>query len=91
MKKPLTLNRGDDTVSIVDYHENTSVAVPVRRNLNHLLVAPGGRRAVAYYDTVKAEEENETPDLTGSGCQETSRCTRVPPGFNAVTRLLMAS
>ena len=46
----LTLNTGDNTVSIINVSDNSVVDVGIRPGLNELLDAPGGRYALAYHD-----------------------------------------
>lgn len=64
---PIILNRGDDTVSIVNVQTDTAKSVAIRKDLNQLVLSPTGEYAVAFWDSILADEENESFSLTGSG------------------------
>lgn len=55
-------NEGDDTVSIVDANTLEQTVVPVRDDLNTLVLSPDGAWAVLWYDAFAPDEDDSNDD-----------------------------
>jgi DNA-binding beta-propeller fold protein YncE len=66
-QSPVVLNRGDDTVSIIDVQTDITQTVEIRKSLNQIVLSPTGEYAVAFWDQILADEENDQLVLSGSG------------------------
>ncbi len=61
--RAVVFNQGSDDVSIIDAETLDVVTVPVRDNLNHMVVSPDGVWAIVYHDADKPVD----PDIHDDG------------------------
>ena len=59
--KAVVLNRGDDSVTVLDAETLVASTVPVREGFNDMVLSPDGALAVAWHDTAD-EREDDPPD-----------------------------
>jgi DNA-binding beta-propeller fold protein YncE len=59
--KAVVLNRGDDSLTIVDADTLAASTIPVREGFNDMVLSPDGTVAVAWHDTAD-EREDDPPD-----------------------------
>ncbi|MEZ4239782.1 MAG: hypothetical protein R3F59_27215 [Myxococcota bacterium] len=62
-RQALVLNRGDDTVTVIEAPTLEKRTVPVRDNLNNMVLSPDGTWAVLWHD--QAREEPDDPRAAG--------------------------
>ncbi|MFT5453817.1 MAG: DNA-binding beta-propeller fold protein YncE [Myxococcota bacterium] len=62
----VVVNRGEDTVSLVDTESLVERPVPVRDNLNRLAISPDGRWAVLWFDPQAVRSDDPTGEAAVS-------------------------
>lgn len=59
--RAVVLNRGEDTVTVLDTATLESRTIPIRQNMNQVALSPGGRWAVAFHDELAVRDDDPPP------------------------------